>query len=225
MDGENQPEIRRGASVRSRLGAAAALSQQDGSAVKSFAPWLLVAFVVRLAERLRQIHEPAPDPDVADPVIGTDQLDRLAARHDVVVEPLRRRLGEAAPSGGIGAAAFFSIEAVKEVRDRDVQHLRELVQPARPDAVGAALVLLDLLERDADRLRELLLAHAEQGTAHAEPRADMDVDRVRALAAATAAAGTLHRVGHGALSSAAVAIAAASPVKPSSLIRFSPDQG
>src|SRR5258707_6215593 len=41
---------------------------------------------------------------------------------------------------------------------------------------GAALVFLDLLEGQADRVAELSLAHAEQRAAQPYPAADMDVD-------------------------------------------------
>src|SRR3546814_7944641 len=52
------------------------------------------------------------------------------------------------------------------------------LQPARADPVGAALVLLHLLEGEADRLAELLLAHAAQRPPQPHPAADMNIDRI-----------------------------------------------
>ena len=49
---------------------------------------------------------------------------------------------------------------------------------ARTDAVGAALILLDLLKGQSNRRSELLLAHAKKGTALAHTRTDMDVHRM-----------------------------------------------
>src|SRR3546814_9444447 len=42
----------------------------------------------------------------------------------------------------------------------------------------SALVLLHLLEGEADRLAELLLAHAEQRPPQPHPAADMNIDRI-----------------------------------------------
>jgi hypothetical protein len=64
----------------------------------------------------------------------------------------------------------------EEVRHRHVEHLGELIEPARTDAVGAALVLLDLLEGEPDGRPELLLAHSEKRAALTHARADMDIN-------------------------------------------------
>jgi hypothetical protein len=54
----------------------------------------------------------------------------------------------------------------EEVRHRHVEHLGEFIEPAQTDAVGAALVFLDLLEGEPDGRPELLLAHPEKRGTH-----------------------------------------------------------
>ena len=54
----------------------------------------------------------------------------------------------------------------------------DVLQAARADPVGALLVFLDLLERDAEMLAELLLAHPQHHATQTNPTADMDVDRI-----------------------------------------------
>jgi hypothetical protein len=51
-------------------------------------------------------------------------------------------------------------EAVIETAHRDIENLRHFEKPSRADAVRAALVLLDLLERNPEPAAELGLAHA-----------------------------------------------------------------
>src|SRR3546814_18546436 len=51
-------------------------------------------------------------------------------------------------------------------------------QAAGEDAVGAALVLLDLLEGNAQRPGQGFLAEAHGKTAQAQPRADSDIDGI-----------------------------------------------
>jgi hypothetical protein len=50
--------------------------------------------------------------------------------------------------------------AVEQCSDRDAQNGRNLNQPPGSDPVGADLVFLDLLERDAEPGGELRLRHA-----------------------------------------------------------------
>ena len=71
--------------------------------------------------------------------------------------------------------------AVEEERDRDLQDVGNLLQPAGTDPIGALLVFLDLLERQAERIPKLLLAHAEHHSAHSDPAPHMFVDGVGSL--------------------------------------------
>src|SRR6185437_9162585 len=93
---------------------------------------------------------------------------------------------------GVDLRAVGNIQIFEKERHRDIEHLRQLVQPAGTDAVGAALVFLYLLEGEADGLAEFLLAHAEQRAAQPNPCTDMHIDRIWVsgfVAAATAPAG------------------------------------
>jgi hypothetical protein len=54
--------------------------------------------------------------------------------------------------------------------------LEHLLQPARTDAVGALLVFLHLLKRQAEGIAELFLTHAQHHSPHAHARTDMLVD-------------------------------------------------
>lgn len=52
-------------------------------------------------------------------------------------------------------------EILKEVLNRDSKHPGEVEQTAGHDAVAATLILLDLLEGDAEGLRQGVLAEAQ----------------------------------------------------------------
>src|SRR4030088_3712432 len=67
----------------------------------------------------------------------------------------------------------FGVERARHLKD-----VRHVLQAARTDAVGALLVFLHLLERDLERLAQLLLAHAEHLPAHPQPAAYVLVDRI-----------------------------------------------
>ena len=58
---------------------------------------------------------------------------------------------------------------------------REIEQPARADPVHAALILLDLLEGQAEGFAKLFLAHAKKRATQPHASADMDIDRARAM--------------------------------------------
>ena len=66
---------------------------------------------------------------------------------------------------------------------RYVENFRKLVKPARAHAVGAALVFLDLLEREVAGRAELFLAKAEKISAQPQARPHIHVDRIRPLLA------------------------------------------
>src|SRR6266576_1513992 len=70
---------------------------------------------------------------------------------------------------------------LEEECNGDLQDLRDVLESTRADAVGAFLVFLYLLKRDAERIAELRLAHAEHHPAHAYAAADVPVDRVWGL--------------------------------------------
>lgn len=86
-----------------------------------------------------------------------------------------------APKGGEGAAATgggFLRETVEERAYRCAERPGDMCQHAGRDAVGAALVFLDLLEGDADRDGERLLGHADERALRADAQGDLQVDRI-----------------------------------------------
>src|SRR5438477_13202370 len=70
---------------------------------------------------------------------------------------------------------------LEEECNGDLQDLRDVLESARADAVGALLVLLDLLECQAERVAEGCLTHRKHHPPHANAGADVLVDRVGAL--------------------------------------------
>ena len=78
---------------------------------------------------------------------------------------------------GIVVGRFLG-DLLKEIAHRHVQHVGKLVQPAGDDAVRAALVLLHLLEGDADHAREALLAQPHEHAPLPQALTDVHVDRV-----------------------------------------------
>ena len=104
--------------------------------------------------------------------------------------PLSQRVGFEGFGRRLGKAAHrrraHRVGIVEKERYRHVQHPAQLVQPARPDPVRAALVFLHLLKGQPDRLAELFLAEAEHVAAQPQPRPDPDIDRVRCFSFRTA---------------------------------------
>src|SRR6266852_2081193 len=107
---------------------------------------------------------------IADTVIAADQrhdlapVEGLVARRDVLGEVLRHH-----PIG----------IALEEEGGRDVEDLRDVVEPAGRDANIARLVFLHGLERHADLARESALAEPQLDAPQSHPAADIDVDRMR----------------------------------------------
>src|SRR5262249_28794795 len=134
-----------------------------------------------------------------DPVVGANELERLAPCHRIRLELRRLVLGQAAqPAGRTRRNAGGHL--LEEIRDRNIQHASQIEEAARPNPVGAALVLLHLLKGQANRLPELLLTHPEQGAAEPQAAADMNVDRI-GVAHAGHATGWLSSTRHDLLNS------------------------
>src|SRR5260370_1140649 len=133
-------------------------------------------------KRSGQFEKPAAQRGIVDPVIGADQLDRLAPAQRVGIKGFPGRFGK--PGGDCRRP--HRIHVVEEKRYRDIPDPAQIVQPTGTDAIRATLILLDLLEGQADRLTELLLAQAEHVTPQTDARADMAIDRVRLVALAAA---------------------------------------
>src|SRR6476661_4588774 len=138
--------------------------------------------MARRTHRLYHLEDALAHAALADLVVGAHQLERLALDQRILLLLERRgRLAETALAAAARhrpAGERVGGHLVEEIRHRHVEHLGELEQAARADAVGAALVLLDLLKGQADGRAELFLAHAEKGAALAHPRANMDINRM-----------------------------------------------
>src|SRR5438046_3819994 len=70
---------------------------------------------------------------------------------------------------------------LEEECNGNLQDVRDVLQSTRADAVGALLVLLHLLERQAERIAEVCLAHRKHHPPHANAGADVPVDRIWGL--------------------------------------------
>src|SRR5438046_7740239 len=70
---------------------------------------------------------------------------------------------------------------LEEECNGNLQDVRDVLQSTRADAVGALLVLLHLLECQAERVAEVCLAHRKHHPSHAYAAADVPVDRIWGL--------------------------------------------
>src|SRR5690606_8510083 len=66
--------------------------------------------------------------------------------------------------------------ALEKELDAHTQDAGDLKKAARPDAVSPFLVLLDLLEGEPKGVRQLFLAHSQEGPSGSHPASDMPVD-------------------------------------------------
>lgn len=102
---------------------------------------------------------------LTDLVVGPHQFEGLALDQRVFFL-LERRAGLAealAPAARHRPAGQrVGWHFVEEIRHGYIEDLGELEQPTRANAVGSALVLLDLLECQAHGIADSCLAHAEQ---------------------------------------------------------------
>src|SRR6478736_5879638 len=132
----------------------------------------------------------------ADLIFARDLLDEIDdPPAQLGVLDAHERLGEREPIRGrqkvrhVGGRGSFAeaLDAVgalrrrgafEEKRHRHLQDLRDLLQSARANAVGALLVLLHLLEGEPEGVAKLLLAHPKHHATHSNPAANMTVDRV-----------------------------------------------
>src|SRR3546814_189275 len=119
---------------------------------------------------LDQLEDAVAHRGIADLAEIAHQLERLTARDRTLV------LLDLGYDRMLGPRLRLLLDAghvLEEVGRRHVQDLGELLQAAGADAVQALLVLLDLLEAQADRRPKPLLAEARQRPAGPQPRPDM----------------------------------------------------
>src|SRR5580765_7963673 len=105
--------------------------------------------MARRAHRLHHLEDALAYAALANLVVGAHQLERLALDQRILFLLERRgSLAETALAAATRhrpAGERVGGHLVEEIRYRHVEHLGELEQAAGADAVGAALVLLDLL--------------------------------------------------------------------------------
>src|SRR3954454_9846206 len=130
--------------------------------------------VVFRGERLYEIEQTLTNRRVLDREISLDEFECFALTQRTGFESFHRRFCRAAHR-----RRAHRVGIVEEERYRHVQNLAQLIEPARPDPVCAALVFLHLLEGQPDRLTELFLAEAEHVAAQSQPYPDADIDRIR----------------------------------------------
>lgn len=68
--------------------------------------------------------------------------------------------------------------ALEKEWHRDVKEIGRLLQPASADPVGTFLIFLHLLESEAERIGEFLLAQVKHHATHAQAAADVLVDGI-----------------------------------------------
>ena len=131
-----------------------------------------------VVQRLGKVQEATARP-LAQLVVGPDQIHGLLSGQDFTGagfflnqrhgRHLRRRL------------AF--VQPVIELAHRHFEGCGQFPDPRCGDPVGAAFVLLDLLEADSDGCGELLLGQSHQPATATKPLAEMKVNIVRHAAA------------------------------------------
>jgi hypothetical protein len=124
-----------------------------------------------------KIEELLADRRVRYPIVRSNEFKRLATGHWIAifvnfgellgVEQLRGRLR------GNACAHLF-----EEVRERHVEGSCKIVEPARTHPIGATLVLLNLLERESERICQPFLTQSEQCPPQADAAADVDVNGI-----------------------------------------------
>src|SRR5262249_3997208 len=104
---------------------------------------------------------------------------------------LDARVGAGEPQRALGLQQFASVDGAparsllvvrngEKVRDRHAEDLGDALQAAGRDAIGALLVFLHLLERDADQVAELGLRQAALQAQRAHALADLGIAGVSA---------------------------------------------
>src|SRR5205085_8157337 len=132
-------------------------------------------------------------------LIGRENAGELAER---LLVALIGDLGEVArqfqahPFARADGASAFALQPVKEVTDRNANHLRDLIEAPGGNAIDPTLVFVRLLISHSDQIRELLLGETQHDAALANTGADMAVDVLRPTGRTARYGGA---IGHGLL--------------------------
>src|SRR4029079_3684989 len=111
---------------------------------------------------LDQVDDAPPELGIVDAHERLGERQAVGGREKIGHIGGRGRLAEAFRSRHTGNAR----RPVKEERHRHLKDVRNLLQPARADAICALFVLLHLLKGQAKSITELLLAHREHHATH-----------------------------------------------------------
>src|SRR5438477_7673441 len=127
-------------------------------------------------QRPRQIKQPTAQFWVIDRVKRIEELGRFSPMQRVGLECRSRRFGK--PGRPRFAAVFTKIG---DIHTEDLAHV---VKPAAADAVGGALVFLDLLKGQPEFRRQLFLAHPPLDPTRPAALSDTKVDGVARISLA-----------------------------------------
>ena len=127
-----------------------------------------------IGERPREFEEAAADRGIANRIVSVNEFDCFATPQRIGVKLLGRRLD----GTGRNRLCVHRIRVIKEELHRHAEDPAQLMQAAGADSVGTALVFLDLLKGQPDRLAKLFLAPAEHVAAQPDPGTDLHVDGV-----------------------------------------------
>jgi hypothetical protein len=95
---------------------------------------------------------------------------------------------------GQGRGRRAGLEAFEEIGDVDAAFARQLIEPARADAIGRGLVFLHLLVGDAERLAELFLGQAQFRPTLADALPDMAADALDVVSRCSCGPGRMRPV-------------------------------
>src|SRR5271165_262093 len=115
----------------------------------------LVSFVVRRRQRDHQVEHSTTHFGITNAGEGAIELPTFAGGQERDVEGLLRFRKTALARGFPGYAR-------EKIIDAGLEGLRRLPETDRADAIGAFLVLLDLLKRYTQKLPELALTHTQR---------------------------------------------------------------
>ena len=123
-------------------------------------------------QTLEEFEQPFADVRALDFVIGADQFEGFSLGKRV------RTLLFVLYEVGHGFARDFRWHFLKEEGHRHIQDVRQRIEAACADAIGPALVFLNLLECQPNSFSKFSLAEAKERPAMSNASTDMDINRI-----------------------------------------------
>ena len=112
--------------------------------------------VGRLGQNFSQVEQALAHRRNLNSVIGPHQLQRFLVRHGAVCQFFLTSVRHAPIQLSLVGTDLIR-QFLEEISDRRVQNTRKLIKPTGANAVRAALIFLNLLERQADFVTQALL--------------------------------------------------------------------